>query len=31
VAHELSIRLMRQAAQDLRSWVEQERRRERVL
>ncbi len=31
VAHELSMRLMRQAAQDLRSWVEQERRRERVL
>lgn len=31
MAHELSLRLMRQAAQELRAWLEQERRRERVL
>jgi hypothetical protein len=31
VVHELSMRLARQAAQDLRAWLEQERRRERVL
>jgi hypothetical protein len=31
MAHELSLRLMRQAAQDLRVWLERERRRERVL